>query len=124
MDEQPRISDAEWEIMKVLWAESPATASDIIMALRDNKSWKDKTIKTLISRLVQKGIIQYTQVNRLYYYSPVLSEEDCKRAERESFLQRVYGGALKPMLVHFLQDEKLSSKEIDELRKILSEKEN
>jgi BlaI family transcriptional regulator, penicillinase repressor len=123
LDEQPRISDAEWEIMKVLWTKSPATASDVIDALRDNKTWKDKTVKTLLSRLLQKGILSYEQINRVYYYTPVLSEEECKRSERQSFLQRVYGGALKPMLVHFLQEEKLSSQEIDELRKILSEKE-
>jgi len=91
--------------------------------LRDNKSWKEKTIKTLISRLLQKGILTYEQVNRVYYYSPTISEEECKRTERESFLQRVYGGALKPMLVHFLQEEKLSSQEIAELKKILSDKE-
>ena len=123
MDELPRISDSEWEIMKVFWAKSPATAADVIYALRDNKSWKEKTIKTLISRLLQKGILTYEQVNRVYYYSPTISEEECKRTERESFLQRVYGGALKPMLVHFLQEEKLSSQEIAELKKILSDKE-
>lgn len=123
MDELPRISDSEWEIMKVLWTKAPATAADVIHALRDNKSWKDKTIKTLISRLLQKGFLTYEQVNRVYYYSPTISEEDCKRTERESFLQRVYGGALKPMLVHFLQEEKLSSQEIAELKKILSDKE-
>ncbi|WP_289141812.1 BlaI/MecI/CopY family transcriptional regulator [uncultured Brevibacillus sp.] len=123
MDELPRISDSEWEIMKVIWAKSPATAADVIHALRDNKSWKEKTIKTLISRLLQKGILTYEQVNRVYYYTPTISEEECKRTERESFLQRVYGGALKPMLVHFLQEEKLSSQEIAELKKILSDKE-
>jgi len=123
LDELPRISDSEWEIMKVIWAKSPATAADVIHALRDNKSWKEKTIKTLISRLLQKGILTYEQVNRVYYYSPTISEEECKRTERESFLQRVYGGALKPMLVHFLQEEKLSSQEIAELKKILSDKE-
>lgn len=123
MDELPRISDSEWEIMKVFWAKSPATAADVIHALRDNKSWKEKTIKTLISRLLQKGILTYEQVNRVYYYTPTISEEECKRTERESFLQRVYGGALKPMLVHFLQEEKLSSQEIAELKKILSDKE-
>ncbi|WP_103104922.1 BlaI/MecI/CopY family transcriptional regulator [Brevibacillus reuszeri] len=123
MDELPRISDSEWEIMKVFWAKSPATAADVIHALRDNKSWKDKTIKTLISRLLQKGILTYEQVNRVYYYTPTISEEECKRTERESFLQRVYGGALKPMLVHFLQEEKLSSQEIAELKKILTDKE-
>ncbi|GED67195.1 transcriptional regulator [Brevibacillus reuszeri] len=123
MDELPRISDSEWEIMKVFWAKSPATAADVIHALRDNKSWKDKTIKTLISRLLQKGILTYEQVNRVYFYTPTISEEECKRTERESFLQRVYGGALKPMLVHFLQEEKLSSQEIAELKKILTDKE-
>lgn len=123
MDEQPRISDAEWEIMKVIWAKSPATAADVIHALQDNKTWKDNTIKTLLSRLLQKGVLTYEQVNRVYYYSPALTEEECKRQERQSFLQRVYGGALKPMLVHFLKEEKLSSQEIDELKKILSEKE-
>ncbi|KKO55317.1 BlaI/MecI/CopY family transcriptional regulator [Paenibacillus sp. DMB20] len=123
MEEQPRISDAEWEIMKVIWTKSPASASDVILALRDHKTWKDKTVKTLLGRLVKKGILSFEQINRVYYYFPVRSEEECKRSERQSFLQRVYGGALKPMLVHYLEEEKLSSQEIDELKKILSEKE-
>jgi BlaI family penicillinase repressor len=122
MKEIPRISEAEWEVMKVLWADSPMLSSEIVGKFEDKSSWKPKTIKTLISRLVQKEAIGYREEGRSYFYYPLVSEEECVKAENESFLKRIYGGALKPMLVHFLQDEKLSREEIEELKHILEGK--
>jgi BlaI family penicillinase repressor len=122
MKEIPRISEAEWEVMKVLWVKSPSTASQIIESLADTTDWKPKTVKTLISRLVKKDAIGFKQDNRIYYYYPLVDENECLRAEGHSFLNRVYGGALKPMLINFLREEKLSIEEIEELKHILDER--
>jgi BlaI family penicillinase repressor len=118
----PQISEAEWEVMKILRVKSPITSSEVVEMLEGKSSWKAKTIKTLISRLVQKKALSYKEEGRTYHYYPLVSKEDCLKAESQSFLKRIYGGALKPMLVHFLQEEKLSQKDIEELKSILEKK--
>lgn len=119
MKEQvPSISDSEWEVMKVLWENHPLTANEIIDALADTK-WKPKTIKTLISRLLKKKAIDFEKINRAYAYYPIVDKKACIRAENHSFLQRIYGGSLKPMIAHFLEDERLSKEEIEELKDLL-----
>jgi BlaI family penicillinase repressor len=118
----PQISDAEWEVMKVLWAKSPMSSSEVVVMLEGKSNWKSKTIKTLITRLVQKKALNYKEEGRAYHYYPVVTLEECLKAESQSFLKRIYGGALKPMLVHFLQEDKLSQKDIEELKSILEKK--
>jgi BlaI family penicillinase repressor len=120
--ETPKISDAEWEVMKVLWAEAPRTAGEIIKALEDSRHWNPKTVRTLIKRLTEKRAIGYNQTGRVYSYYPLVREEECVQSETQSFLKRIYGGTLRPMLVNFLQDEKLSREDIDELKRILDER--
>lgn len=122
MKEIPRISDAEWEVMKVLWAKSPMTAGEVIESLADETDWNPKTIRTLITRLVQKEAIAFDPNSKPYVYFPLVAEEECTRAETQSFLKRLYGGALKPMLVNFLKDEKLSQEDIEELKSILEKR--
>ncbi|MEK4251104.1 BlaI/MecI/CopY family transcriptional regulator [Paenibacillus sp. FSL W7-1287] len=118
----PNISAAEWEVMKVLWKKSPVTSQEVIDQLSEPMEWSPKTVKALINRLLKKGAIQFEAAGRVYYYSPLVAEEDCIREERKTFLQRIYGGALSPMLAHFIQDEQLSKEEIEELKKMLEEK--
>jgi BlaI family penicillinase repressor len=120
--EVPRITEAEWEVMKVFWSKSPATANNVIDVLGDNTEWKPATIKSLISRLVKKNALGFSQEGKTYLYLPLVSEEECLKAESRSFLQRLYGGALKPMLVNFLKQERLSADEVVELKKILDER--
>jgi len=123
MPESPHISDAEWEIMRVVWQASPSTAADIVDRLSGSKTWKPKTVKTLIGRLVQKRALGYHKDGREYAYFPLVNEEDCLREASRSFLDRIYGGSLKPLMVHFLESGKLSSEDIKELKALLREKE-
>jgi BlaI family penicillinase repressor len=122
MKETPKISEAEWEVMKILWVKEPLSSSEIVTMLEGITSWKAKTIKTLISRLVQKKALGYREEGRSYSYYTLVTQEECLKAESQTFLKRIYGGALKPMLVHFLQEEKLSQKDIEELKDILENK--
>jgi BlaI family penicillinase repressor len=122
MSEKPAISNAEWEVMKVLWGRSPATAEDVVRALSAKTDWKPKTIMTLITRLVKKGVLSYEKKGRAYEYFPTIDEEQCIRDESRSFIQRVYDGAMKPMLVNFLKEARLSKKDIEELKRILDER--
>jgi Predicted transcriptional regulator len=122
MNSNCRISDSEWQVMKVLWQESPRTASLIIENLKPNTSWSPKTIQTLIARLVKKGALGVNKESSLNQYYPLVLQEDCMREETNSFLQRVYGGSLQLLLSNFVKNENLSKKEIEELKKLLDEK--
>src|SRR5580698_8215635 len=118
----PRISDTEWEIMRIVWLKHPLTANEIIEQLAAADSgWHPKTARTLLARLAQKGALWYEAKGRTYVYSPLVSEEDWVATASESFLDRVFGGSLKPMLAHFVERQKLTRKDLEELGKLLDE---
>lgn len=124
MKEMPNISETEWEVMKVLWAKAPASAAEVIDALTAaDPTWHPKTAKTLLNRLVKKKALGYEKEGRAYLYRPLVKEKDCALAESESFLDRVFGGSLKPMLAHLVERKKLSAAEIRELKRLLEGKE-
>jgi BlaI family penicillinase repressor len=115
----PKISDAEWKVMKVLWKKAPLTAGEIIDALRPYTRWSPKTIHTLISRLVGKKAVEVNKTTPLHQYTPLVSEEECTLKETESFLRKVYDGSLHLLVANFIKEEKLSTEELDELKKML-----
>ncbi|MFO1500255.1 MAG: BlaI/MecI/CopY family transcriptional regulator [Verrucomicrobiota bacterium] len=118
----PKISETEWEVMRVVWAKQPCNASDVIEALSAaDRSWHPKTVKTLLNRLVRKGALRFKRDGRSYLYRPAVAEEVCVAAASDSFLERVFGGALTPMLAHFVGRGKLSPEEIQELKALLKE---
>src|SRR5258706_4403512 len=97
----PRISELEWQVMKVVWARSPIQASEIIETLQaDDPKWHHKTVKTLVNRLMKKRALGFKKDGRAYLYSPRVREEDCVRVASESFLERVFNGALAPLVAH------------------------
>lgn len=123
MTQAPQISDAEWEVMNLVWDKPPVTANDLIEVLSPRSGWHPKTIKTMLNRLVKKGALGYQEEGNRYLYYPNVSREACVREESHSFLKRVFGGAASPMLVHFVQNTPLSPMEIEELKRILESKE-
>ncbi len=118
-----KISDSEWTIMEIIWQNSHCTAMFIIKKIENSTDWKPKTIKTLIRRLVDKGVVGYEQEGREYKYYSLVDESECKKNEGISFLKRVYGGSLKAMMLNFLESDDVSQNDIDDLRKYLNEEE-
>ncbi|HPN84839.1 MAG TPA: BlaI/MecI/CopY family transcriptional regulator [Victivallales bacterium] len=118
MKKVPNISEAEWEVMKVLWKRNPMTAQEIICELRETE-WHPKTVKTLIARLVKKGAVGYKSEGRTYLYSPLIKEKSSVIRETQSLLDRLFGGSLAPMVAQFVESKKLSNEELDELSRIL-----
>ena len=116
-----QISAAESVVMDVLWLRSPLAAEDIVMALADSREWQEPTIKTLLSRLLNKGAISAAKDGRRYLYAPVLQRDAWVQGESESLLQRMFGGRVAPLVAHFSEQRKLSRKDIAELRKLLEE---
>ena len=120
MAKTPRISEAEWEVMKVLWKTSPKTANEIVKVLKGKTRWKRETIRTLINRLVQKKVLGFEKKGRQYHYFPRLTESEGIKAEAESFVKRIGGGSIEPMLAAFVEDKQLSAEKIERLKQILS----
>jgi BlaI family penicillinase repressor len=118
----PKISQAEWWVMKTLWSESPLTANEIVAELTEKTEWKPKTIKTLIHRLLRKGAVHFEKEGAQYKYYPVVSKAECVRAERRCFVRRVYGGEMKPVLEDFLKEAELSEENGNHFKQILEEK--
>ncbi|HYE17149.1 MAG TPA: BlaI/MecI/CopY family transcriptional regulator [Tepidisphaeraceae bacterium] len=114
------ISDAEWDVMRVLWdAPGPITAGDVVDALRQNP----RTTKTYLNRLLKKGAVAFEARGKVYWYSPNVTRDECVRTETRSFLARVFGGDPAALLVHFVRDAKLSPADLEHLRKLLKQKE-
>ena len=122
MKDLPKISESEQLVMKIIWSKNPATANHIVEALSKTTTWKPKTIKTLLNRLVNKGALGYKKSGREYHYYPLIEEDVFVKAESRSFLKRVFGGSMKPMLATMVENEDLSSEDIQELKRILEKK--
>ncbi|MEY4690388.1 MAG: hypothetical protein RIT19_713 [Verrucomicrobiota bacterium] len=116
----PRISETEWEIMRIVWKRQPVTSADVIAELqRVDASWRAVTAKTLLNRLVRKGALCFEAIGRIYHYSATVSESECISAATRSFLDRVFGGSLTGMMAHYVESRKLSKTQVAELRRIL-----
>jgi len=118
----PKISDAEWVVMRALWRSSPMTTNQVVDALDDSTHWKPKTIHTLLSRLVRKGALEFERQGREYLFRPLVTAAECEHAATRSFLSRFFDGELAPFLARFLESEKLKPSEIEELKRILERK--
>ncbi|HUP48254.1 MAG TPA: BlaI/MecI/CopY family transcriptional regulator [Thermoanaerobaculia bacterium] len=115
MARPPQISDAEWDVMQVLWETSPLSGSEVA----DRLGGHPKTVKTLLGRLVRKGVLRFREENNRYLYRPAVPRERYVEEESRSFLERVFGGEATPALVHFVESVELSEEEIRELRELL-----
>ena len=120
----PSISDAEWQVMEVVWAHAgPVAANDIVARLEHSSDWNPKTIKTMLNRLVNKGALGYELDGKRYLYKPRVAREECVRIQTRSFLSRVFGGATGAALMHFVEEHDLTPAEIEQLRRVLARKE-
>lgn len=121
MKEFPAISEAEWEVMKALWDHSPTSVNQLAERLAPAKKWHPKTVRTMLNRLQGKGAVGNRMVDGVYHYYPALSRENCTRRAAESFIDRVFGGALTPMIAQLVHRRPLTAREKRELRKLLKE---
>ena len=119
----PRISEAEREIMLLLWERSPQSSPEIVAQLADSKGWAPRTIRTLLARLVKTRAIAMTADGRCQMFRPRVDREAAVRHESRSFLERVFGGEPASMLISLVRQARLSPEEIRQLKAILEEKE-
>lgn len=112
------ITEAELEIIKVLWkTNEPMTAQQVSDALK-NKKWKYSTIATLFSRMVDKGTVTYEKKGRFFYYIPAVDEKEYKAHETKNFISNLYNGSVRNLVASLVESNQMSEDDIDEIRKL------
>ncbi len=115
-----RISQAELDVIDVLWRESPLAASDVALQLAE-KDWNIRTVKTLLSRLVEKNVISTQQDGRRYLYTPIISKKDYAARAARRLSDRLFGGRAAPLVAHLADGQGLSDEDIAELEALIQE---
>ena len=118
------ISPAEWDVMEVVWDSGPVTAAHVIARLSGSHDWKHRTIRTLLARLVEKRALTYDVDGKAYIYRPAVTRKQCVRQESRSFMNKVFGGDVGALLVHFVQDADLNRDELERRRSLLAAKDH
>ena len=114
------ISQAELEVLKVLWHKSPQSANDVVAALANASEWHEKTVKTLLNRLVTKEAVGYEKDGRAYLYYPLVQQTDYQQKESLSFIQRVLSGRISPLVAGFAKQQKLDADDVAALKQLIA----
>ena len=122
MKKLPQISDAEYEVMDVIWKYTPISTNEITDRLAKTKDWSPKTIHTMLSRLEKKGVIAHEKESRVFVYTPCVKKEAYLAAESRTLADRFFDGAMKQMVVSFLDQKDLTPEDLAELQSILDKK--
>ena len=113
-----KISDSELEVMKLLWQAGDALpVTEIREALQRSRGWEATTVKTLVSRLVSKGVL-LQEKRKVFYYSPVISQEEYNAWATGELIRRLYRGSAKDLVAALVHSEGLSRDDLDELRQM------
>ncbi len=122
MKQLPQISDAEYEVMDIIWKHAPIATNDIVEKLTAHTNWSPKTIQTMLFRLEKKGVIFHEKEGRMFVYAPRFGKEMYRQAAGNTFVSRFFDGAMNQMVVNYLQQSELTAEDIHELQAILDEK--
>lgn len=116
-----RISTAESLIMEALWRRHPLSAEDVAAEVGPSQGWADKTVRTLINRLLTKGAITAAREGRRYLYSPAIARAAYVQSESRGLVDRLFDGKLAPLVSHFAETNQLSAEDVVELKRLIAE---
>lgn len=114
------ISNTELEVMQVIWEKEPCTASDVIQRLQQHKDWHEKTVKTLLNRLVAKGALSFVKQGRFYLYSTSIDRQVYQQQASGNFVQRLFSGRVAPLVASFARKNELSAADLAELKQLVA----
>ena len=116
-----QITKAEFQIMNVLWAESPLAAANVAERLAEETGWSLKTVKTLLSRLVEKGAVAHEPDGRRYLYRPKVSRDSYARRATQRLADQLFGGRAAPLVAHLAESKGLSEEDLKDLEALIGE---
>ena len=114
-----RISGAEYEIMEVLWRDSPLTAAEVAMRAPAEKAWSIRTVKTMLARLLAKNVLAHEEEGRRYLYRPAIARADYVAQESGRLIDRMFGGKVTPLVAQLAERDRLSGADIAEIEALL-----
>ncbi len=116
------LTEAEWDIIQVVWENEPCAAPTVQEKLAARKKWTYSTVKTLMDRMVTKGLLTTERIRNLMLYRSAISQEEARRGELLKTVKRAFGGAFTPMMQFMVENDALSQKELDELESLIRKK--
>ncbi len=114
-----RIGEAEYAVMEVLWQDAPLTASDVAERVPAERGWSIRTVKTMLGRLLAKGILSHEEDGRRYLYRPAIAREDYVAQESGKLIDRMFGGRVTPLVAHLAERDRLTPADIAEIEALL-----
>jgi BlaI family penicillinase repressor len=118
------IRDTEWDLMEVLWTAERITAREVAEALAEKRGWAYSTVKTLLDRMVDKGLCNARQVGNVWEYTPAIGRPEARQRAWRRFVQTAFGGVTGATLQFVAKEAKLSKKERESLRALLEKMED
>ena len=122
MSDEINISDAEWIVMDAVWKRGTATAAEVIHDVAELRDWSHRTIRTLLARLVEKGVLNAAEQGHRYVYSPAVTRQRCVRSESRTFLEKVFGGDVSSLLLHFAKESRMPAEKVEQLKRMLEDR--
>ena len=116
---QPRITESELEVLKLLWDEAPLGAADLVARAPAERKWSPTTVKTLLARLVEKGAVTATGSGRRYLYRPALDRDTLGARQAGSLVDRLFGGKVSPLVAQLAEQRDIDPKDLDELEALV-----
>jgi predicted transcriptional regulator len=116
-----RIGDAEYAVMEVLWDQAPLTAAEVAERVPADRGWSIRTVKTMLSRLLGKGVLRYEEDGRRYLYLPAVRREDYVQQESRRLIDRMFGGRPTSLVAHLAERDQLTQNDIAEIEALLKD---
>jgi BlaI family penicillinase repressor len=114
-----RIGEAEYAVMEVLWQEAPLTAAEVAGRVPAERGWSIRTVKTMLARLLAKGVLAHEEDGRRYLYRPRIARADYVAQESGRLIDRMFGGRVTPLVAHLAERDRLSEADIEEIEALL-----
>jgi predicted transcriptional regulator len=114
-----RIGEAEYAVMEVLWKDAPLTATDVADRVPAERGWSIRTVKTMLARLLAKGVLVHEEEGRRYLYRPAVARADYVAQESGRLIDRMFGGRVTPLVAHLAERDRLSPADIEEIEALL-----
>ena len=119
---QYELTEGEWAILKAVWKKQPCAAPTVQEALEKKKGWTYSTVKTMMDRMADKGLLKMEKIRNLYLYRPAITETEAQNSEIMRMIKRAFNGALTPMMQFLVENNNLSRKQLSELEAMIKSK--